>query len=167
MRFHQEFFPSFVAIVTSGGYLVNKKGFDGKILYEQVEKKSLCKLLETSAIIIEGKRRFASFFLDEPSVSGALRRYDHVDFFSEDPRIFGIWGEFAFKPPDIRETDLDLIDPFLDHMLYVICAGNIEYCQQELMKNAWMFQNPNKHLHWATVLMGEEGTGKTFSCLCR
>jgi hypothetical protein len=39
-------------------------------------------------------------------------------------------------------------------------GGNIESYEQELMKNAWMFQHPNEHLHWATVLMGEEGAGK-------
>jgi hypothetical protein len=30
--FHQGFFPSFAAIVTSGGYLVKKKGLSGKIV---------------------------------------------------------------------------------------------------------------------------------------
>jgi hypothetical protein len=29
-----------------------------------------------------------------------------------------------------------------------------------MMKNAWIFQNPQKHMNWATVLVGEQGTGK-------
>jgi hypothetical protein len=47
-------------------------------------------------------------------------------------------------------------------VLNVICDGNQELYDIEMKKNAWMFQNPNQHMEWATVLIGGQGTGKNF-----
>jgi hypothetical protein len=158
--FHKEWFQSFVAILTQGGYIVKQRSLDGKIIYEQMDKKHLCQRLETTALSVGGKKRLASRFLDEPDVCGVLKRFHHVDFCSPDPTAFNLWRGYAVDPTEIPEVDMTLIQPFLSHMREVICGGNEEYFHQELMKNAWMFQNPNDHLQWATVLIGEEGTGK-------
>jgi hypothetical protein len=46
-----------------------------------------------------------------------------VDFLSDDPRIFSMSRGYAFDPSEIEEVNHTLIEPFLDHMLEVICGG--------------------------------------------
>jgi hypothetical protein len=55
---------------------------------------------------------------------------------------------------------MSLLQPFLNHLKVVICNENEESYNHELKKLGWIFQNPNSHLEFATVLLGEEGAGK-------
>jgi hypothetical protein len=75
--------------------------------------------------------------------------------------VFDVWKKHAFDllPPE-EEVDMRLIAPYLDHLLNVICHGDGALFQILLDKDAWMFQNPNSHVQFATVLMGTEGAGK-------
>jgi hypothetical protein len=106
-----------------------------------------------------------------PEVSRSLAMKERVQFcnLTKDPNILGLWGGHKFPIVEEADIDMELIQPFLDHVLYVICDGNVEYFECEMSKNAWMFQHPDKHLLWATVLFGEQGTGKNAytDVLCR
>jgi hypothetical protein len=98
-------------------------------------------------------------FLEHACIAGDLQTFTAVDFTNEEnPRVFPIWR--GHTHPLVPEVNMDLIQPFLDHVKNVICSGNEEYYDTEIKKDAWMFQHPLYHMGWATVLIGEEGTEK-------
>jgi hypothetical protein len=101
-----------------------------------------------------------SAYLKEPMITQNFVQFVDRDFCKHHPddKIFPEWNGFEF--PLVKPVDMNIIHPFLDHVLQVICDGNQEYYEVEMKKNAWIFQNPLGHMGWVTVLVGEEGTGK-------
>jgi hypothetical protein len=164
LDFHARRLGKCVAILTTGGYLVKQLSLsDGKVVYNQMSKKGLVSLLETLTIKLfnkkgEGKVVSLAGLLNRPRICLGLTKFRSVDFYSDDPNTFNLWRGFAYRPA--RRVDMRLIQPYLDHLKEVICSGNEELYQHELKKRGWMYQNPNDHLGFATVLFGEEGTGK-------
>jgi hypothetical protein len=80
----------------------------------------------------------------------------------ENPDCFPAWH--GHKYTEVEQVNTELIQPFLDHVLNVICNGDRELYEVEMKKNAWIFQNPLHHMGWATVLVGSQGTGKSLYC---
>jgi hypothetical protein len=150
--------------LTGGGYIVKKLSLAAKVTYTQMSKKALVNLLETITITINFESRIKNaplcVLLDEPSICKRLNKYRNVDFYSDDPKIFNLWRGFPYDTSTISEVNPALIRPFLNHIKVVICAGDEESYNSELKKLGWIFQNPNGHLEFATVLLGEEGAGK-------
>jgi hypothetical protein len=103
-------------------------------------------------------------FMAEPSVCQSLNKFGRSTFYSEDPDVFSVWRGHIHRiqPPEELSENLHLIQPFLDHVRNIICNRDERNYNTEMKKNAWIFQNPAKHLRWATVLISiAQGTGKT------
>jgi hypothetical protein len=166
--FHIRRLSRCISILTTGGYLVKQlsPSQNGKVIFTQMCKKTLSALLDLLTVGItvdpergEKKDISLAMLLNKPRLCMKLDKFRTVDFKSDDPMIFNIWRGFAYEPEE-DPSDLSLIQPFLAHIKEVICDNNEESYQHELKKLAWIFQNPNDHLGYATVLLGEEGCGK-------
>jgi hypothetical protein len=134
-----------------------------KHVWIPVSTKKLDELLKINRVLIAGDKKTKMMplaaFLENPIVTKDLRKFHGRDFANDlDPTVFPVWPGHAH--PFVEDVDMELIQPFLDHVRNVICNGNEEYYMTEMMKNAWMFQNPSLHMGWATVLVGEQGGGK-------
>jgi hypothetical protein len=154
---HIEALTKVIASIPSG-YLVKRIEAD-RIGFAEMKTRVLRRILEKESISVKVGSRMRriclSKLLDEPEFCQNCSAYDGVDFLSDDPNIFSLWTGYEFDFSVIGEVNMDLIKPFLDYVKDVICAGNEENYNKEMMKNAWMYQNPNGHLTWATVLIGE------------
>jgi hypothetical protein len=165
LGYHHRFLTSCIAIVSNTGTYVVKQRIGGKVVCKQFEKKGLVKILETKSATVQYRARNIDIgygkLIDLPAINNSFKRFTAVDFAGEDPNVFHLWRGHAwrvFRPEE--EVDMALIQPFLDHVKNIICAGNERLFQIEITKDAWMYQNPNSHLKWATVMIGEEGAGK-------
>jgi hypothetical protein len=151
-----------VAILTTGGYLVKQLSPEGKVIYTPMAKRALSDLLDTLTINVQlgpkMKEIPLALLLNISRVCMRFDKFRAVDFFSRDPMVFNLWRGFHYDPA--VEVDMDQIQPFLDHIRKVICADDDNSYQHELKKLGWIYQNPNDHLGFATVLLGDEGTGK-------
>lgn len=69
---------------------------------------------------------------------------------------FNLWPGFAIAPSADGSCDL-----FLNHLLNVVCCGNIEAYKWVIMWLAAMVRYPNRLPGTALVLLGAQGTGKS------
>jgi hypothetical protein len=86
------------------------------------------------------------------------RQYERIVFdpgAEPNPNVLNLWRGFAVEPDDSGDCSL-----YLAHITDVICSGNDEYGTYLLDYLAWGVQNPAKRPEVATVLRGQEGTGK-------
>jgi hypothetical protein len=165
LGYHVTFLTSCIATVTNTAMYIVKQRIDGRLTHNLFAKVALTKLLDTKACTMAymGKTKDFTYgrLLDIPLISNNLKRFTATDFAGTDPKRFNMWRGYAFEPlDDDEEVDLELIGPFLEHVKNVICGGDLKNFSVEITKDAWMFQHPNDHVQWATVLMGEEGAGK-------
>jgi hypothetical protein len=136
----------------------------GKILWQVMTKNQLKKVLEAKSMQYHTEKKTVnalySVFLDHPMITQDTVNFGHQDFCKtdEDDDTFPVWTGFGFPVVDV--IDLDILQPFLDHVKNIICGGNQLYYETEMKKNAWIVQNPLLHMGWATVLVGQQGTGK-------
>jgi hypothetical protein len=134
-------------------------------VWKQVDKKGLVKLLETKSATLAYRGRNIDIgygkLIDLPVINNNLKRFRGLSFAGTDPNDFNMWRGHAWRVfgPD-EHVDMLVIDAFLKHVHDVICHGDDRLYNVEMAKNAWMYQHPNSHVKWATVLMGEEGAGK-------
>jgi hypothetical protein len=165
IRYHFEWLTSCVAVATNTSMFIVKQRIDNRTVWNEMTNKALAELLSTKSALIMHNGRSKDWLyaklLDVPIINNAFKRYDCVDFATGNPRVFDIWNGYAFAVmPKEEPVKMELLQPYLDHLLEIICSGNTEHYLTLLMKDAWMFQHPNGHLQYATVLMGEEGAGK-------
>jgi hypothetical protein len=112
--------------------------------------------------------KFSHFLTERHEISQCLKKYEKVDFTNQaSNRVFPTFQGFPHK--QLQTIDLELIQPFLEHVKNIICDSDEKLYEIEMMKNAWIFQNPQQHMNWATVLVGQQGTGKNFytNVLCQ
>lgn len=86
------------------------------------------------------------------------RQYDTVVFEPdrEVPGTYNLWKGFAFEAvPDVAACQ-----PYLDHVLDVICSGEQEHYEYLVKWMATAVQYPAQPGHVAVVLRGGQGTGK-------
>jgi hypothetical protein len=168
--FHHFFITSCVVIVTSQqGYMVKTQ----KGTWTPYSAKALCKIIDRFVMPVIGKNKvnemkFSHFLTERHEISQCLKKYEKVDFTNQaSNRVFPTFQGFPHK--QLQTIDLELIQPFLDHVKNIICDGDEKLYEIEMMKNAWIFQNPQQHMNWATVLVGQQGTGKNFytNVLCQ
>jgi hypothetical protein len=165
MMYHWRWLSACIGVCTNTGCYIVKQRIDGKTTWAECPRNTLIPLLrhKSAQIMHSGKTTDWTYdrFLDVPAINNTFMRYDSIGFHSPDPRVFNLWQGHAFPiMHDAQVINMDLLQPFLDHCRDVICAGNEENYQFEMMKNAWMYQHPNDHLGFATVLIGEQGAGK-------
>jgi hypothetical protein len=146
-------------------YLV-KQCKRGKTDWTMMGKKSLQDLLSVkSATIVHNDRRqewLYSRFIDTPLINNAFHKYYDIGFAAPDTEFtFNLWKGYAFPvlAPDVP-LKMDLLQKYLWHLEHIICNHNPEHYRTLLLKDAWMFQNPNSHTEYAVVLMGSQGAGK-------
>jgi hypothetical protein len=165
--FHHFFLTNcVVAITQSKEYMVRIEN-NGQANWEPKSKTELEAILKKRSHRVvrpKGGTDMINYsrYLEYPEINSNMLSFTGVDFMKSpsNPNCFGVWTGYAVNPVGL--PDENLIQPFLDHVLNVICDGNRELYDIEMKKNAWMFQNPNEHMQWATVLIGEQGTGKNF-----
>jgi hypothetical protein len=153
---------SIVIISNEQGYM-EKKRINGRIRWEAKTGKNIKKSLERKSVAMIAKKDVKDISMDKFMLHHVIKRdlstFECLDFTNdENPKAFPIWRTHAH--PLVEEVNQELIQPFLDHVRNVICSGNESYYAAEMMKDAWMFQHPLHHMKWATVLVGEQGTGK-------
>jgi hypothetical protein len=162
IAFHKMWLMGSIAVITNNGNYLVKQKIGGKIKRTMMAQPALETLLnvQSAKCVIDGATKSVQYskFLKIPEIAQALKKFRTVEFFSDDPTAYNIFDDWAFPRVDV--VDESLFAKFLDHVLNIICGGNRDLYDTELKKNAWMFQNPNDHVQWATVLMGEEGAGK-------
>jgi hypothetical protein len=169
--FHHFFITNCVVLIAGTNEYRVHQWRDGKNVWEAMKKKHLKEILDSKSMTFSTKSefkksgktkksvRFYSWFLDRPDINQLIMSFKGTDFTNEDnPEVFPVWQHHAHEI--VSEVDMELIAPFLDHVYTIICDRNKEYYEIEMKKNAWMFQNPLRHMGWATVLVGEEGAGK-------
>jgi hypothetical protein len=145
-----------IKVTTGKGYYVKRRGipwrFDKGIkeMFDEID----------IPVIVEKKNKRVPLgkYLTISYVSKRILRRDGVEFYSENPRVMSIWPGHRF--PRVEHVNMDLIQPYLNHVREVICGGNPDYYNIELQKNAWMYQNPSRHLQWSTFLFSSQGAGK-------
>jgi hypothetical protein len=87
----------------------------------------------------------------------ARRTYEEgIGLFPNDerPGYFNVWQDFAFVPK------AGSVQPFLDHVLKIICNNNEDHAKWVLDWCAYAVQCPTKLAGTAIVLRGQEGSGK-------
>jgi hypothetical protein len=174
LGYHYHFLTSCVAVTSDGTYIV-KQRLHGKIAFKTMDKRSLVIMLETKSATLSYRGRNIDIgyarLLDMPVINNNLKRWSGIGFAGSDPTIFNVWRGHAHRVFEEDErVDMSIIEPWLAHVKDVICAGREDRFSVVMQALAWIFQNPNGHLHWAFVLMGDEGAGKgTFTdvtCEC-
>ena len=81
-----------------------------------------------------------------------------LKFYSEDPEIFSYFRGYDYnKLDDVKQ---EIIQPFLDHVLEVICDNNQEIYKYVLVWIASILQKPNFKTGIAIVILGNQGVGK-------
>jgi hypothetical protein len=168
MLFHHFFITNCIVMITSKNeYMVRIQQRDQK-LWVSMGLNHLKKILDRCACYVDingkKKKRKYSDYLDEPEIFKRIAKFTGRDFMrsEQDPTCFPAWHGHRY--PEVPEVDEEIIGPFLDHTLNVICNGDRELYAVEMAKNAWIFQNPIEHMGWATVLVGPQGTGKSLYC---
>jgi hypothetical protein len=94
------------------------------------------------------------------------KRYHDIGFYPKldptpkqfDPRDYNLFRGFRITRDKAVDGDCT---PLLNHIHTVLCAGNREYSEFFLNCLAQIVQTPWKKLNTATVLISEEGAGKT------
>jgi hypothetical protein len=100
-------------------------------------------------------------FISMSGINTSIRRFDRAELSSTRRNYFSMWRGHIHKILPPEEINMPLIQPFLNFVRDIICAGNQEYYKVEMQRNAWMLQNPDKHVGWATVLYSHtQGAGK-------
>jgi hypothetical protein len=165
IKYHFDWLTACIGVATNSAVFIAKQRIDGRTQWNEIPKRGLQELLGTkSALIMHNGRNkdwLYSKLLDVPVINNAFKRYDCIDFASCSPYSFDIWQGYAFPiMPKAEPIRMDLLELWFQHLLEIICNGNTKHYLTLLMKDAWMYQNPNDHLQFATVLMGEEGVGK-------
>ena len=92
---------------------------------------------------------------------------EQMAFYSPDPNVFSFFQGYDYVPLD--RFDIQIIKPFLDHILTIICSANHELFEYVTNWLAYIFQNPAGKTGTALILIGLPGTGKnTFTdTICR
>lgn len=159
-RFYEDFY-----LCTELGLTISveaaKKG--GDFLW----KKEHLTFVTGNRTVMLGKKKtqIASFF----HKSATVTRVDAVDFLPNAGEVFeangrtffNTWNGFETKPYTSPVTDND-VEPFLYYVRSVVACDNQEHSQWVLAWLADLVQRPEKKPGTALVLVGIEGTGKTF-----
>jgi hypothetical protein len=146
-----------IKVTTGKGYYVKRRRVPWR--FDKGIKEMLDEIDVPVTVGKKTKRVLLGKYLTISYVSKRILRRDGVEFCSENPCVMSIWPGHAWHK--MEHVDMELINPYLNHCREVICNGNDLYFEIEMQKNAWMYQNPSKHLQWATFLYGPPGAGKT------
>jgi hypothetical protein len=168
IAFHHFFLTNCVVKITqSNEYMVRMEHRKTKSWIPK-SKEQLTRILDRNTqfiyVTVKGKETKKkvkySDYLEHPVISQSMLSFTGREFTTtkENPDCFPSWTGHRF--PEVEVVNMELIQPFLDHVKNIICSGDEKVYEIEMAKNAWMFQNPDKHLGWATVLIGGQGTGK-------
>jgi hypothetical protein len=171
--FHHFFLTNCVVSITSTNEYMVRVNQNGHKVWVAMGKNHLKKILDKLSMTItfadqRGKQKrkkvLYSEYLEDPVVTQTMVKFEGRDFMrsSRCPDCFPAWQGHKF--PKVEEVNMELIQPFIDHVRDVICSGNPQFFETEMKKNAWIVQNPILHMDWATVLVGVQGTGKTIYC---
>jgi hypothetical protein len=173
LAFHHFFLTNCLVKITSTNEYMVRCDFDGQKNWIAKGKDKLEKILKRHWHYVRMKddkgngklkRICYSTYLEHPDVAQNIHSFRGRVFApcAEKPDHFVIWS--GHKYAQVDEVNIELIQPFLNHVKEVICNGDEEMYKVEMQKNAWMYQNPNHHMGWATVLIGPEGSGKSIYC---
>jgi hypothetical protein len=167
LNFHCLCLSTCIALFDHGTRYIVKQTVERKTKYNIYDKAGLRTLLEAKSVDItlpgkrtpERKTYYKLFCL--PQVCDCLQTFIGIDFYGQREDYFDVWAGFPFSVLPVEEAiSMQLIQPWLDHVKDVICGGNERLYKLEIAKDAWIFQHPNEHVQWATVLMGPQGAGK-------
>jgi hypothetical protein len=166
---HGFYLTSCLVRLTNNNLYVVKQRIEGREKWNTMERKALVDIIDLRVDVgevIDGKVKTRAMrlgdFLNEPNITQAILQFDRETFYRDDPHLFSMWRGHIHErlSPEDLAANIDIIAPFLDFVLNVICAGDRYYFRYEMMKNAWVLQNPDKHPRSATVLIGDKGVGK-------
>lgn len=126
--------------------------------------------VEGESISFEPKNEFKNYFLAEPGIGGMNRGDAWMGWPGKNKKlggctfqpathkvpdnVFNLFRGFRLEP---KEGDCK---PFLDHVLHVICSGNVNIVNSVMQFFAHMLQKPNEKPSWAILMKSLEGTGK-------
>ena len=85
-------------------------------------------------------------------------RRDDMCFYSPKPNIFSYFTGYNYIADG--EIDQTIIQPFLDHVMNIICDNNKELYDYILSWFSYIVQKPAGKTGVAIVIIGEQGTGK-------
>ena len=139
------------------------KDYDGlndcvKVSYtsENIAKQKLKKLIVGDRL--EGKRTKSVSAWEIYLENTKIFTVKALKFYSDDPQIFSYFRGYDYKALD--KVKQEVIQPFLDHVLEVICNGNEEIYRYILIWIASILQKPNFKTGVAIVILGNQGVGK-------
>jgi putative DNA primase/helicase len=81
-----------------------------------------------------------------------------VRFMSDDPNEFSYFRGYPWKI--IEVPDYSLIQPFLDHIKNIICAGNIKVYNYLMQWISHIVQKPGLKTEKSPLIIGGQGSGK-------
>jgi hypothetical protein len=87
-----------------------------------------------------------------------LFTYDYIAFESTDPKVFSNFQGYKYN--QVKEVNMELIKPFLNHVREIICDGNDELYDYITRYCAKIIRNHDCKLETALVILGDERTGK-------
>ena len=127
---------------------------------EKVAKEKLKKIIVGTRLIQNGKKSINKNISawDIYLENTLLYTVKGLKFYSDDPEIFSYFRGYDYnKLDDVKQ---EIIQPFLDHVLEVICDNNQEIYKYVLVWIASILQEPNFKTGIAIVILGNQGVGK-------
>ena len=94
--------------------------------------------------------------------SGSFQKYDHVTQWPEQPSVVeedGIQKFNTWRPSGVT-PEPGSVEPFLNHVNYLF--PNPEEARIVLDYLAYQVQHPGKKVHWALLIQGTQGNGKSY-----
>ena len=84
-----------------------------------------------------------------------------IKFYSLNPKHVSLYHGLYYRSDiPIDEIDFNRIQPFLDHLRYVVCDNNIELYNYILDWVSFIIKNPNGKTGSVLCITGEQGSGK-------
>jgi hypothetical protein len=164
MSFHLDALCQCIATFEHGTKYIVRQRSGEKITYGFYDGKGLKDLLSHKTVRVtlpnEKKKKDIKYakLLGVSEINHGFMDFEEIDFAGNRPNVFNIWTGHVF-PTDMA-PNMALIEPWLNHVKFIICGGNELLYRIEMAKNAYMVQNPNEKVMWATVLLGRAGCGK-------
>ena len=83
-------------------------------------------------------------------------------FYSPNPKYYSIFRGYPHQPaPRVNKA---IIQPFIDHIMHIVCSDNVALNDWLWKWFAWIIQNPDGMTTKVPLLIGEPGCGKTSFC---
>lgn len=122
------------------------------------EASKILKDIIVGEIAIDRKMQFVSLW-DIYFNNQKLFMVRGLRFYSTDPTVYSYFKGYPYQKVD--EVNMDLIQPFLDHIRKIITDNDENAYEYVLKWIASIFQKPSFMTTVVLLLLGDQGTGKT------